>query len=599
MTSTTRPGITTTGALARRHGRHRLRRIARKLCRASLWHVWILTPLTSSTAPAPRRSRRHHTASAQAADTAATATAQRSGPDPAGATAAAAHAHTASAAGNAPGPAPAAADPGAAAGASAAPSTSRSGWYYRDRSGVLHGPFGQDHLHAWRNYLPMDLLVWYVELGGAGAAGGGAGGSSRGGGGKKWRQEQQQPRAAEMEATGGGASADAAGGSQQEGMIAQDAAVAQEAGALPGLGSYDDDEDEAAGGSEAHCPDERPPAKKARGESAVDTETEVEGGGTGPASKADGSGDGEEAEADGGGTEGVDDAAEGQQPQEQEPANAEEAIACGLPGIELAELLGDGALLTDWRQRFPGASRGRHGVAPPAPVHDHWLRSAAAAAAAAHAHAAAAAHYHAAYHGQGAYPGYGGDAGPRPPPSSREESMAEYAAAVLAVLPPDDEAVVLARQAAAAGRSLVDVVAFATSQAAAAVAAGYEPPPVEGEEVKPPPVSEHGTATEYVRDPRSGRLTAVPAEAAPPSSAKALYGEFGNWMNPEQIEDYLAQAKQWRREKMPAIWAKKKLKVRAAGGGKQCSVRRGATLMVFGYCRARFRASACVGRACT
>eukprot|EP00198_Chlamydomonas_reinhardtii_P008960 XP_001698297.1 predicted protein [Chlamydomonas reinhardtii] len=396
------------------------------------WYYYNRSTGETSWTPPPAAYSSHHTASAQAADTAATATAQR-------------------------------------------------GWYYRDRSGVLHGPFGQDHLHAWRNYLPMDLLVWYVELGGAGAAGGGAGGSSRGGGGKKWRQEQQQPRAAEMEATGGGASADAAGGSQQEGMIAQDAAVAQEAGALPGLGSYDDDEDEAAGGSEAHCPDERPPAKKARGESAVDTETEVEGGGTGPASKADGSGDGEEAEADGGGTEGVDDAAEGQQPQEQEPANAEEAIACGLPGIELAELLGDGALLTDWRQRFPGASRGRHGVAPPAP-------------------------------------------------------------------------------AAAAGRSLVDVVAFATSQAAAAVAAGYEPPPVEGEEVKPPPVSEHGTATEYVRDPRSGRLTAVPAEAAPPSSAKALYGEFGNWMNPEQIEDYLAQAKQWRREKMPAIWAKKKLK---------------------------------------
>ncbi|KAG2428791.1 hypothetical protein HXX76_011491 [Chlamydomonas incerta] len=530
---------------------------------------------TSWTLPhAPSSS--HQVALAHGADSSVAIRTQPSASAPAQKDAAPGHAHAADAAGSAAGPASTSADPGAAAGAPAPSAPPRSGWYYRDRSGVLHGPFCQDHLHAWRNYLPMDLLVWYVELGPAGgaeaaAAGGRGEPAGSGGGGSKRRRAQEQP-CAESAAPGGGGgevAPDAAAGGSQDGTHVQVAAVAEEAGAL-GLGSYEDDEDAEAGpaaaGSEALGNGGQPPAKKPRGESALGTAVgvDVEGTGTEPESEAVGSGNSEEAEADGDGTEGADDTAVDEQPQVQEPANAEEAIACGLPGIELAELLGDGGLLTDWRQRFPGASRGRHGVAPPAPVHDHWLRSAAAAAAAAHAHAAATAHYHAAYHGHSAYPAYGGaaagDVGPRPPPSSREESMAEYAAAVLSGLPPDDEAVVLARQAAAAGRSLVDVVAFATSQASAAAAAGYEPPPVEGEEVKPPPVSEHGTATEYVRDPRSGRLTAVAAEAAPPSSAKALYGEFGNWMNPEQIEDYLAQAKQWRREKMPAIWAKKKLK---------------------------------------
>ncbi|KAG2449582.1 hypothetical protein HYH02_005115 [Chlamydomonas schloesseri] len=500
--------------------------------------------------------------SAAATDAAAVTTAAGSaaGPESAPANPGVAAIATGAAAGAAP----------SAAAASPAPSSLRSGWYYRDRSGVLHGPFGQDHLHAWRNYLPMDLLVWYVELG-LGALREGNGASN------KRQRGQPQPSAQGTEATGGEAPAGAATEGNQEDLAAQKPAATKEAGTLPGLGTYEDEADEeqdfeaepAAAGSNRQDAGRQQPAKKARGESPEGAVRESNGDGTEPNSEVGGLHGGDGAVAVGGVTQGAEeDGADGEQSEEPEvePANAEEAIACGLPGIELAELLGDGALLADWRQRFPGASRARHGVAPPAPVHDHWLRSAAAAAAAAHAHAAAAAHYHAAYHGQGAYPAYGvgygtaADAGPRPPPSSREESMAEYAAAVLAGLPPDDEAVVLARQAAAAGRSLVDVVAFATSQAASAAAAGYEPPPVEGEEVKPPPVSEHGTATEYVRDPRSGRLAAVPADAAPPSSAKALYGEFGNWMNPEQIEDYLAQAKKWRREKMPAIWAKKKLK---------------------------------------
>ncbi|GIL78043.1 hypothetical protein Vretifemale_7491 [Volvox reticuliferus] len=265
-----------------------------------------------------------------------------------------------------------------------------------------------------------------------------------------------------------------------------------------------------------------------------------------------------------------------------EPSSAEEAIACGLPGIELAELLGDGQLLADWRRRFPGNRP--PGTAPPASVHDQWLRAAAAAAAAAHAYGGAAHHPHYgtthAHYGQQHYYAEAaarndGDAARRP--RTREESMLEYAEAVLAGLPPDDEAVVLARQAAAAGKSLAEVVNFSwgASMSASGPSTGQQQDVLYGAAAaqQPSSLDDYGVPTEYVRDPRSGRLTAVGCDAgsAAQSVARALYGEYGGWVNPDQIEDYLAKAKRWRQEQLPALWARKKLKEQREARAKKAA----------------------------
>lgn len=143
--------------------------------------------------------------------------------------------------------------------------------------------------------------------------------------------------------------------------------------------------------------------------------------------------------------------------------------------------------------------------------------------------------------------------------------MMEYAAAVLEGLPPDDEAVLLARQAAAAGRTLMDVVGFSW-----AASAGRSSHDAGG------PVDEHGVPTQYVRDPRSGRLTAVGAVGGGPQSdseKRKLYGDYGGWVNPDELDDYLARAKRWRQEQLPLLWSKsakakeqKAAKAKAKGG---------------------------------
>jgi hypothetical protein len=274
---------------------------------------------------------------------------------------------------------------------------------YRDRGGALRGPFPQDALHTWRPFLPMDLLVWFVQLD-----------SGPGGGnGQPARSRSQSP-----------------------------AAPAEHG--IPSAGA--------------------PPCKRARtdgGTSALAAQdvSRAEAA-AGPAH--------EEAEEDGGDAEAQPDEAGGGAGEGDVagPRTADEAIACGLPGVELAELLGDAAVLADWRRRFPGTRPA--GSAPPAPVHEQWLRATAAATAAAHVQSTQASHE--GY--SGAQATSTGEGGGSQPPSSRDLRMMEYAEAVLSALPPDDEAVVLARQAAAAGRSLVDVVGFATSSSAGALGGG-------------------------------------------------------------------------------------------------------------------------------
>ena len=38
-----------------------------------------------------------------------------------------------------------------------------SGWYYQDVSKVTQGPFTKQQLQLWRQHLPMDLLVWFID----------------------------------------------------------------------------------------------------------------------------------------------------------------------------------------------------------------------------------------------------------------------------------------------------------------------------------------------------------------------------------------------------------------------------------------------------
>ena len=37
------------------------------------------------------------------------------------------------------------------------------GWYYQDVQGYTQGPFTKQQLEVWRQHLPMDLLVWFID----------------------------------------------------------------------------------------------------------------------------------------------------------------------------------------------------------------------------------------------------------------------------------------------------------------------------------------------------------------------------------------------------------------------------------------------------
>ena len=44
-----------------------------------------------------------------------------------------------------------------------APPMYAPGWYYQDVSKTTQGPFTTQQLKLWRQHLPMDLLVWYID----------------------------------------------------------------------------------------------------------------------------------------------------------------------------------------------------------------------------------------------------------------------------------------------------------------------------------------------------------------------------------------------------------------------------------------------------
>lgn len=53
----------------------------------------------------------------------------------------------------------------------APPARYASGWYYQDVQGYTQGPFTKQQLVVWRQHLPMDLLVWFIDQNGGSSHG--------------------------------------------------------------------------------------------------------------------------------------------------------------------------------------------------------------------------------------------------------------------------------------------------------------------------------------------------------------------------------------------------------------------------------------------
>ena len=121
-------------------------------------------------------------------------------------------------------------------------------------------------------------------------------------------------------------------------------------------------------------------------------------------------------------------------------------------------------------------------------------------------------------------------------------SSLSYAEAVLSALPEDDEAVQLSK-----GSSLKQVIMVGLS----AQASGRGSTQNEG----PPPVEVDFSAAQ--RNPLSGKLTAVGSTG--PNMRNHLYGELSRYANPEDIERQMAEAAAQRGKTLPPeVWMKLK-----------------------------------------
>jgi hypothetical protein len=254
------------------------------------------------------------------------------------------------------------------------------------------------------------------------------------------------------------------------------------------------------------------------------------------------------------------------------PAAAQRHAGRSSATLQLAELLGDAALLAHFKQSqaqqqqatSPKAADPQEqpqqqwppkAVAPPASVWKTWVdrhnssqlgsdnggsdgawpQTAAAAAAAAATGACGPIR-----------PGGGGISrgGTAAPPSSSSggsgsSSFERYAAAALQGLPPDDEAVQLAQHATAHGYSFSQVLQSyrEAGNAAAADAAG----------VGGIRITQDGVEALMVKDPRSGRLSVAPGSGGGgggggASSAVELYGDLSRWIAPEALEEALQKS---------------------------------------------------------
>lgn len=204
-----------------------------------------------------------------------------------------------------------------------------------------------------------------------------------------------------------------------------------------------------------------------------------------------------------------------------------------MPAIELAELIGDGHLLADWRSKCPVQDQTQ---APPATVWQQWLAS------------------------EGAEQDASG-------------SGISYAEAALAGLPAHDEAVIISQLASAAGKTLEDVMDFIYNAAQRQPQAPPtinldepEAPPPEPEDpsgaVVPPPTYDYSNYEfTAIKDKMRGKIKTVLPGDQGPGGAATLYQELKNWCDPVELEKALQAMSARKGMKVPPnVW--KKLKER-------------------------------------
>eukprot|EP00200_Dunaliella_tertiolecta_P012651 CAMPEP_0202373108 /NCGR_PEP_ID=MMETSP1127-20130417/4182_1 /ASSEMBLY_ACC=CAM_ASM_000462 /TAXON_ID=3047 /ORGANISM="Dunaliella tertiolecta, Strain CCMP1320" /LENGTH=440 /DNA_ID=CAMNT_0048969869 /DNA_START=283 /DNA_END=1606 /DNA_ORIENTATION=- len=394
----------------------------------------------------------------------------------------------------------------------------QQGWFYYDPFGRLQGPFTVEALRSFRWHLPMDLLVWYKEEP------------------KKYlgqRQHHQHGKneqsavghpAAVSEAASYKASPQQQQQQQQQPQFQGDSQE-QEPEAIrlksmdngDGLASIKRTDSIAA---EGWNPLASPDCTAAVGYGAAESSAlsplqHLHTAGEERSSSASAlSARGEPAQAvaptDGQNCAGVDAADAGAQEGDREGSGF---------AVELAELLGDGVLLTDWRTSLgqPDCSSGPP-RAPPAPVWEQWL-----------------------LYGVHTQDAIGSEELQQQVEQQQQEQegagdVSDYASAALAGLPPDDEAAVLARLAEASGKSLQELLDF--SYANSSSCKGTVDPDA------------FASAAEY--NPRRRRLQVAGAEDNMPGS---LYRELSSWCNPEQLEQSLQAAASRRGKPLPAsVW---------------------------------------------
>lgn len=379
-----------------------------------------------------------------------------------------------------------------------------SGWCYCDAYGQVQGPFSEELLRCWRHLLPMDLLVWYRDTSATTASAAAA------------AEEESATTAAGIDS---GTAADSAAV-----CVSPNVQLSKQTNACQ---PADERQQEAAA-----LPDSQRAAVRASPASAAQPPN-ISSAAQPPNT-----------------TSATHNSINDRHDDDIKTAGCKTDVACAAghddtdtidgddsPCVELAELLGDGALIASWKQSQqiwqgvinqcvgapPGTSPEYEAPpAPPAPVWQHWLdlqqRSGQGIKAAPSTSASGAIRINAANGGnfrdhtraRGLHPqlhhSAGGIAYHAGSPASvrqassneKDSNMQSYAEAVLAGLPPDDEAVQLARLARQYNRPLQEVLEFSWNASSAATAAGVN--------------ATGGAGTErvvYVRDPRSGRLTAT------------------------------------------------------------------------------------------
>jgi hypothetical protein len=205
--------------------------------------------------------------------------------------------------------------------------------------------------------------------------------------------------------------------------------------------------------------------------------------------------------------------------------------------IEFAELMGDAALLADYRE---AKSEGNVPESLTAPSAAQWERAMLYGLNSQSQGSSAAAHQQG-WRDEAAALAEAQEAGQND--DTVKASSLSYAEAVLSALPEDDEAVQLSR-----GRNLKQVILHGLTQASTKGASVPE---------GPPQIEVDYNAAQ--RNPLSGKLTAVGSTG--PNARSHLYAELSRYANPDEIERQMAEAAALRgRQLPPEVW--KQLKAR-------------------------------------